>query len=631
VNLTGWFQTSGAHQIQFTQFTKQDFTNIKSLGCDVIRLPINLHFMTNGEPDFILDPLFTDFLDSAVTWAEELQINLILDNHTFDPSVDTDPSIEGTLIKVWTQMAEHYKNRMEYIFYEILNEPHGISDALWGSIQGHVIDAIRAVDAYHTIIVGGAEWNSYNNLQYIPDYEDDNLIYTFHFYDPFLFTHQGATWTNPSMATLAGVPFPYHPDSMPDFPSDLMGTWIESSFNYYEHDGTVARVKELLDIAIDFSNTRNVPIFCGEFGVYIPNSPGYDRVAWYDTVRTYLESNGIAWTIWDYIGSFGIFEENGNGLFEYDLDTSLVRALGLNVPFQGNFVLLPDSSGFPIYEDYIENGIFQSSNAGTGVIDFYSDNKPNNGSYCIGWSGGEQYCTIGFDLRPNRDFSYLLINGFALDMMVRETGPEISFDVRFMDTKTDEPDDHPWRMRYTITEDLMVSDGRWHHVRIPLGSFTEHGAWDGVWYNPIGEYDWTALDRFEIVAEQQGLEGRTLWFDNIHISDLDTAQIYDTSAIDIVTLESKSEDSYSMKISPNPTNSNAKISYTLTHPSDIEICIYDMSGCKRVVITDGFFCPGNYTVVWDVSDAMGKRLIPGMYHCRLISGEEILNKRFILY
>ncbi len=195
VNLTGWFQASSPKQIQFTKYSKKDFERIKSLGCDVIRLPINLHAMTNGSPDYILDPLFLEMLDQAVTWAEELQINLILDNHTFDPAANTDPAIGTVLIKVWTQMAEHYKGRSGYIFYEVLNEPHGISDALWGSIQQTVIDAIRLVDNAHYIVVGGAGWNSYNNLGNIPVYADTKLIYTFHFYDPFVFTHQGASWT----------------------------------------------------------------------------------------------------------------------------------------------------------------------------------------------------------------------------------------------------------------------------------------------------------------------------------------------------------------------------------------------------------------------------------------------------
>ena len=42
VNLTNWFQTNSPQTIQFNKFTKKDFERIKSLGTDVIRLPINL-------------------------------------------------------------------------------------------------------------------------------------------------------------------------------------------------------------------------------------------------------------------------------------------------------------------------------------------------------------------------------------------------------------------------------------------------------------------------------------------------------------------------------------------------------------------------------------------------------------
>ena len=114
VNLTGWFQAGNTRQIQFTKYSKEDFIRIKSLGCDVIRLPLNLNFMTNGSPNYTIDPLFFDFLDQAVDWAEELKIHLLLDNHSFDPNTDTNPSIEGILLKVWPQMAEHFKNRSEY-------------------------------------------------------------------------------------------------------------------------------------------------------------------------------------------------------------------------------------------------------------------------------------------------------------------------------------------------------------------------------------------------------------------------------------------------------------------------------------------------------------------------------------
>ena len=166
VNLTGWFQTSSTSQIQFTKYTKKDFQNIKSLGCDVVRLPINLFYMTNGTPNYIIDPLMFDFLDQAANWAEELQIYLILDNHTSDDLASKNANLETVLTKVWTQMAEHYKNRSTYILYEIMNEPNGtLTTAAWGKIQQTAITAIRTIDTKHTIVVGGAGFNSYSELE----------------------------------------------------------------------------------------------------------------------------------------------------------------------------------------------------------------------------------------------------------------------------------------------------------------------------------------------------------------------------------------------------------------------------------------------------------------------------------
>ncbi|MBK9392068.1 MAG: cellulase family glycosylhydrolase [Bacteroidetes bacterium] len=116
VNLTSWFQTGNPRQIQFTKYTFKDFENIKSLGCDVIRLPVNMHSMTSGEPYYVIDKVYLAFLDSAVTWCEKLELYIMIDNHTFDPDVSTTPEIEEVLTKVWVQTADYFKNR-SHLFY----------------------------------------------------------------------------------------------------------------------------------------------------------------------------------------------------------------------------------------------------------------------------------------------------------------------------------------------------------------------------------------------------------------------------------------------------------------------------------------------------------------------------------
>ncbi|MFA9391724.1 MAG: cellulase family glycosylhydrolase [Prolixibacteraceae bacterium] len=521
VNLTNWFQAGSAQQIQFTKYSKTDFEQIQSMGCDVVRLPINLHFMTNGAPDYTIDPLFYSFLDEVIVWTEELGLHLILDNHTFDSATDTDPKVGEILIKVWPQMAAHYLNTSNKIYFEVLNEPHGISDALWNSIQQEVITAIRKVDSKHTIVVGPASWNSYNNLQNMPKYSDDNLIYTFHFYDPFLFTHQGASWTD--MTDLTGVPFPYVADKMPAFPASLKGTWIESSYNDYKNTGTITEVHRLIDIADKFQNERNVPLLCGEFGVYDVNSPDEDRTYWYGVVREYLESKNIAWTIWDYHGGFGIYKKGSNGQFYHDMNVPMVENLGLTPPEQTDYIALPDSTGFEIFSDFAGSGVSNSANT-TGEMSFYSTDRVNNDQYCISWSNATQYNSITFNFSPDKDLSQLVEKGYALDFIIRGTDPATVIDFRFIDTKTGD-DDHPWRNRIVVDQQLMDFDMQWHHLHIPLSTFKEHGSWDNAWYNAEGLFDWQAVDKLEIVAESRPMGEATIWLDNISVTNQDTATV----------------------------------------------------------------------------------------------------------
>jgi endoglucanase len=627
VNLTNWLQASSTRQIQFSKFTMQDFVRIQSLGCDVVRLPINLHFMTGGAPDYTVDPLFFNFLDQIVDWTEALGIHLLLDNHTFDPAVSTSDTVGNVLVPVWTQMASHFRERSKLIYYEVLNEPHGISDKKWNEIQLKVIQAIRAVDTKHSIVIGPSGWNGYNNLALMPQYADTNLIYTFHFYDPFIFTHQGASWTDPSLVPLAGVPFPFDAARMPACPQALKGTWIESSLaGGYRTEGTVKHVKELIDIAVAFKTQRKVPLFCGEFGVYIPNSPPDDRVFWYRTVREYLEEKGISWTIWDYTGGFGLFKKGSAERFDYDINVPLVEALGLTPPPQKEYTFKPDSAGFVLYDDYIGPGVFESSWAIEGVVDFYSETDPAGGRYCIYWTGVPQYSNIGFAFKPVKDMTCLVGDGSTFDFRVRGDSPGAKFDVRFIDTKTDDPNDHPWRMRLTIDETLAAWDGEWKHLRIPLSRFTEHGSWDdNQWFNPQGLFDWAAADRFEIVSEHQDLKGIQFWFDDVRVTDPLTDGV-NGGAVRLQA-DFSLEQNY-----PNPFNPETTIRYRLSEHRRVEVAVYNAKGQKVRSLVSGDQPPGRHSVVWDGRDDSGLRLSSGIYFYRMkASGFNQIRKMVLLY
>lgn len=623
VNLSEWFQAGSPKAIQFNKYTVKDFENIKSLGADVIRLPINLNNYTLGAPDYEIDPFFLNFLSKAVDWCEQLGIHLLLDNHTFDPAVATDPNIDDILIPVWRNMAEHFKDRSELIYYEILNEPHGIDDTIWYRIQGDVIDAIREVDTVHTIVVGQASFGGFDKLYEIPEYDDDNLLYTFHFYDPFLFTHQGASWSDPSMAPLAGVPFPYDADEMPEVPDELEGTWIANSLLYdYKNSGTVSSVRSRLDVAIQFKEDRNVPLFCGEFGVYIPNSNNNDRIFWYHVVRTYLEAHDIPWTSWDYHGGFGLFEANSAGMFEHDLNTHLLSALGFNIPPQTDYQLKPDSSGFIIFSDYIGQSIINSSSS-SGELNFFS-NETAAGEYSIKWINPSQYNHIGFNFNPTKDLSYLASNGYAIGFWLKSSNPSAKFDIRFIDSKKD-ADEHPWRNRYTIDNTNTVLDGNWVYVQIPLTDFYEHGSWDNdTWYQPQGLFEWNEINRFEIVNEHGQLSNTTL--------EIDEIEIFDPNAVSVVN-ENLPDDFILLRNYPNPFNPETIIQYNLPVSLDhnniglikVNLTIYDALGRIIDNPVNTYQKPGFYKIKWKAVN-----LSSGFYFYTLNYNGNLITKKMLL-
>jgi len=346
-NFSKWFEARTFQDIVFTKFTEQDFIDVKRLGADVIRVPIAFHNFTLGDKAHTLEPQpslttgkwsgegstldkgLLKYLETAVDWAEKHEIYIIIDNHSFHPIDPTDTHIDKILIPVWEQTAEHFKNRSKFVIYEILNEPHGIPDGRWSEIQEAAIKAIRKIDEKHTIIVGGTNYNSLDKMTKVTIYKYDNLIYTFHFYDPHIFTHQGAAWNKPSLAPLSGLPFPYDKNKIPKPHETFIGTWVEDSLNSYEEDSKLTKLSTALDKADKFSNENKVPVFCGEFGVFMRQSPREDRIKWYKFIREELEKRNIPWACWDYFGGFGIFKTEKRGDFPQDLDLDIVNAIGL--------------------------------------------------------------------------------------------------------------------------------------------------------------------------------------------------------------------------------------------------------------------------------------------------------------
>jgi endoglucanase len=602
VNLTGWFAATNARSIAFTKFTKKDFQNIKSLGCDVVRLPIELHHMTSGAPDYTVDPIFYNYLDQVIDWTEELQLNLIIDNHTLEDAKSK--SVETPLLKIWPQMARHYKDRSTSVFYEILNEPNTLLAADWAVIQAKVVDSIRVYDTKHTILVTGADWGGISGMLALKKLKDTNLIYSFHFYDPFLFTHQGASWASPSMADLAGVPFPYDAARMPACPTSLKGTWVESSLKTaYKTDGTAAKLKSTLDAAIKYGMTNGVKVYCGELGVFNQNSPELDRIEWYKTVPTYLTEKSIPWTMWDYQGGFGIFNKGSNEVFEYDINRAQAEGMGFTPPPFKQYVLRADTVPFDIYTDFPGDGIIQG---GSGDL-FSSD--VHEGNYSILLTELAQYNNLEFKFKFTKDLSKLVNANYTVDFWVKADSPGSNVVLRFTDTKTTDPKDHPWRRDFTLNSSVVPFDGAWHQVKIQLKKFIDVGSYDGGWFNSTNSFDWKAVDRFQIVAENMALTGKKFWFDDIRINGTPITGISENPGVN----------QFKAKAFPNPLSSETLIEYHLPAAAKVDVSIFDLTGRKLHTLVNARETAGIHQVRWTTGETNSSNTKQGIYLCRISS------------
>ncbi len=342
VNFTIWLEHRDAEHIQADFFDKSDFENVKSLGCDVVRVPIHFERFCNKENGYVIPDKILGIMDNIAEWSRELQMYVIFDFHNAtDVDSRTSDEVEGILMPIWTQIAARYKDASPYVIYELMNEPHGIEIDLWNEVIERVFYKVQSIDPNHYIIVGGADWNSFAAMTTLPKFKSDKVIYNFHFYDPHTFTHQGASWCH--MERVVGIPFPFDPSRMPELPEDAT-EYEKAKFENYPKDGTLEAVTGFFDRYAEFSIERNAPVYCGEFGCFSPFANHEERVNWYRIVAGLLEERNIARTSWDYYGSFGMFDfkkvdftlirEKGIKVLKFpkDLDFEIVEALGLNVP-----------------------------------------------------------------------------------------------------------------------------------------------------------------------------------------------------------------------------------------------------------------------------------------------------------
>jgi endoglucanase len=256
--------------------TAQDIALIQAMGFDHVRLNVNPEPMFRHNHADELPADYLGFLDDAVKMILDHGLAVVIDIHPesdFKAKLAQDDFVEQ-FSGYWRALARHYATfDPERVFFEILNEPEMSDRYRWYGVQAKLAVAIRGGAPLHTIIATGAQWSADDQLLFLEPLHDPNVSYNFHFYEPHLFTHQGATWGVNNWHLLKGLPYPSDPDSAQKAaaqePEALNRLYVvRYGLDHWDArriDTEIARVSE-------WAKQRGVPVVCNEFGVYRKNT-----------------------------------------------------------------------------------------------------------------------------------------------------------------------------------------------------------------------------------------------------------------------------------------------------------------------------------------------------------------------
>lgn len=325
-NLDSWLE---AERFDGFDYDESYVQMLADAGFESLRLPIDLDLYVEGvsgeAPNLELelhDDLFT-ILDSFEAWTAASGMSLTIDYHQYDRSLDfADQASKDLTVALWREVAAHFaENPRKDLFFELLNEPElsvgGVapSSAQWTALAEEMIAAIRTSDSTHTILFGDVEWYGITPLSSREPLSDDNVIYVFHFYDPFIFSHQGAGWTE--ISALHDIPYPYQKEAWPENGAELgitalLPSWVLSQVSEYYTMGNKNWMYNRISQAKQWAIENNVPVICNEFGVYEGVSQPQDRVTYYTDLIEVFKEQEIPWQVW-----FRIMDEDGVVTPEY--------------------------------------------------------------------------------------------------------------------------------------------------------------------------------------------------------------------------------------------------------------------------------------------------------------------------
>ncbi len=322
INLGGWLSQCRHDREHYDSFiAESDIDRISGWGLDHIRLPVDYELVRRADGIFVEEGFA--YIDRCLEWCGKYRLNMILDLHktagfSFDETANdffTNTALQDRFFSLWAEFARRYGQYGRMLAFELLNEVVDENDAdIWNGIVKRAIEVIRVHAPLTKILVGGVRNNSVFWVGKLDAPYDENIVYTFHFYEPLIFTHQSAYWVDKMPAdfhteypngfrTVVEDTQRYLPPMHSDIYKIIRTDPVDQGFIRAAFAGALKAARE-----------RNTAVYCGEYGV-IDKTSLSSALNWYSDMHSVFEEHGIGRAAWTYKGiDFGITDEHYSGI-----------------------------------------------------------------------------------------------------------------------------------------------------------------------------------------------------------------------------------------------------------------------------------------------------------------------------
>lgn len=255
-----------------------DFTIIKAAGFASVRLPVNFSGHAAMAAPYTIDATFMARVHHVVDLATAAGLNVIIEMHSYDGLYSDPNGNAARFTGLWKLVATDFASAPGGVWFELANEPHDhLTNANLLTIFNPALAAIRLTNPTRPVIVGGEGYSGIGSLASLQMPTDPNVVPTIHSYDPFMFTHQGATFIKPTPP---------------------LGRSLGGAADIAELNGNLQAVKNYM------TRTGRVP-FLGEYGANDdPAIPVSERISYYGMMTAAYASIGVQSCAWAYTNTF---------------------------------------------------------------------------------------------------------------------------------------------------------------------------------------------------------------------------------------------------------------------------------------------------------------------------------------